>query len=274
MSAVVVPSFSAKVNRAKKHLVDLEVEINRYGACKPYAVSTRIEGKKKEKIHRLDIKSSPANTDIPIIAADAIYNLQSSLEHLMASLVPKNMRNKVTFPIYFQGVWESPLPGENKERTRERKQWASDTSVIHHQAVTFLKSLQPPDNGGNVDEFNLLAIIKGLSNRDRHEKLPVIASGLRGMAVEWRRSDGNIERGLLPNTDVNAFFGDKTKIPLPNGAMDVKVEGAPVIEIRIPKAQRSVQPFMEIPDRLSMMARLIEKQIIPTLAPYSRSDYP
>src|SRR5438270_1713262 len=124
----VVPSFVAKVARAKKHLVDLEAEIDRYATGKPYAVCDPV--KRKKKTRRLVFTRDPANTDIPLIAADAIYNLRSSLEHLMGALVVRGKRRSVMFPIFFQGVWEPGPPGENKERRKLRSRWASDTDGL------------------------------------------------------------------------------------------------------------------------------------------------
>jgi hypothetical protein len=266
MSKAITPSFSAKVSRAKKHLIDLEVEIGRYTSTKPYTVSKRIEGKRN--VHRLIFTSDPANTDILIIAADVIYNLWSSLDHLMACLVAKKDRSSVMFPFYFQNVWEAIVPGENQQRIKERVRWASDIKTLSNDVVAILKSLQPSDDGRNVDEINLPQIIKTLSNRDRHEKLPTLTTGLRGMAIEWEMPDGTIQKALAPNTSVDAFFDNHTEIPVPDDAMNVKVDGAPVIAIRIAQEKGHI----EIPNRLDMAARLIEEDIIPRLSPYIRSE--
>jgi hypothetical protein len=49
----IVPSYVAKANRAAKHLIDLEAEIGRHAARKPYTVQTTVQGKKKRKVRRL-----------------------------------------------------------------------------------------------------------------------------------------------------------------------------------------------------------------------------
>jgi hypothetical protein len=129
----IVPSYIAKISRAKKHLVELHEAIDEYAASSPYTVSHGVEGKKQKIIHRLVFTAQPENTEIPIIAADVIYNLRSALDHLMSCLVPNKQRSSVIFPVMFQGVWDAPAPGENAERTKLRERWASDT-----------KSLKPP----------------------------------------------------------------------------------------------------------------------------------
>src|SRR5215212_2557483 len=127
---MIVPSYIAKVARAKKHLIDLQAAIDLFAGDHPYTARERIEGKKQRKVWRLTFTGDPANTDIPVIAADAIYNLRSSLDHLMSSLVPSNQRSSAMFPVYFEGVWEPSPPGENKQRCKERACWASDTKSL------------------------------------------------------------------------------------------------------------------------------------------------
>jgi hypothetical protein len=167
----VIPSYLAKANRAQKHLIDLQAEIDRWAALKPYAVTESIEGKKKAKVRRLTLMLSPENTEIPVITADAIYNTRSSLDHLMAAMVPANRRAKVMFPVFWRGVWEPVVPGENKQRVKDRERWASCVKGLPADAVTCLQRLQPPDDGGDEAELHRLAVLNGLSNRDRHQKL-------------------------------------------------------------------------------------------------------
>src|SRR2546422_551282 len=137
--ATITPSYVAKLSRAEKHLIDLEAEIHRYASAEPYTVSEGVEGKKERKVHRLAFTTDPANTDIPIIAADALYNLRSCLDHLMNSLIAPEDRGKAMFPIFFEGVWEPPVKGENKQRVKERARWASDVKALPDDAIAILK---------------------------------------------------------------------------------------------------------------------------------------
>src|SRR4051812_18022417 len=122
MSAV-VPSFVAKIARAKEHLIELEGVVDAFGESRPYTVRQRING--KGKVWRLEFTADPANTDIPVVAADVIYNLRSGLDHLMGSLVPRKRRSSVMFPIMWEGVWEPAVPGENADRIKQRERWQS-----------------------------------------------------------------------------------------------------------------------------------------------------
>ena len=261
---MIVPSYVAKVARAKKHLVDLEAEIGRYIASHPYTVSKTVQGKKQRTVYRLAFTASPANTDIPIIAADVIYNLRSSLDHLMSCLVPSNQRNSAIFPIYFQGVWESCVPGENPQRAKERSRWASDTKGLPAEAVAVLKAQQPPDASPQGDEVHLVRLVNRLSNRDRHEKLPVVAAGLSAMEAEITKSDGTVLHGVASTGSSSILENDAQIHDIPNDAVDVKIQGVPVVGIRLGQTHG----YVRIPDQLRLAATHIEDRIFPNLAPF------
>lgn len=261
----IVPSYVQKVARAKEYLTDLKAEIAAYSSRKPYTVRERVQGK-KTKTRTLVFTSDPANTDIPIILADAIYNLRSALDHLMSSLVPSAKRTSVMFPIYWQGVWEPAIEGENPERTKDRQRWSSDTKKLPNEAVTFLKRLQPADTSGK-DEIPILQLVNQLSNRDRHTKLPVVAAGLRHFVLGWTMPDGTVEYGgKSPEpgkfVENNANLGE-----IPYRATDVEIEGTPVMVIRGSEKGRDV----EIPVLLTEAIRLIENLVIRGLQPHVRA---
>ncbi len=207
----VIPSYVAKLSRAEKHLIELKEAIDAYAATKPYTVRQGIEGKKQKVVHRLVFTAEPANTDIPIITADIVYNLRSALDHLMACLVANKDRSSVMFPVMYQGIWDA-LPGEDKQRCKLRKRWAHDTGTLSDPALTILKGLQPRENTGDEAEGERLQVLNSLSNRDRHEKLPVTISGLADFTITLK-SAGKLYKGL-PNGTID-FAKDKARIQIP-----------------------------------------------------------
>ncbi len=266
----IVPSYLAKVHRAEKHIIDLEGEIERYASTKPYTVRERIEGKKQRKVRRLAFTAYPENTDIPIIIADVIYNLRSSLDHLMAALVAPKDRSSSMFPIFFQGVWEAIAPGENQQRVKERIRWASDIKTIDSGAVAVLQSLQPPDDGGNNETANLLRFINRLSNRDRHEKPPVVVTGLDQLVARFKWPDGRPQIGLgIPNSD-GGFFKDGAEIKFPQDAMDVEIEGTPLIAIRVGQDETGRPRYLQVPDELTKTVSFIKNMVIAKLAAFTQ----
>ena len=129
----IVPSYVAKITRAKKHLIDLNEAVDEYADAHPYTVREGIEGKKKTRVWRLALKSSPANTDIPIIAADAIYNLRSSLDHLMSSLVARKDRGSAMFPDLLRGRLGKQHP---KGRTSSESRIVCDGRPTSRRSLT------------------------------------------------------------------------------------------------------------------------------------------
>lgn len=260
----VVPSFIAKVARAKKHLVELDAEIERFADRHPYTITTEIEGKRNQKVvRRLEFTADPANTDIPLVAADVIYNLRSALDHLMAQLVPVNRRRNVMFPVMWAGVWDAAVPGENEQRSKDRSRWLSIVKSLDEQALPVLKALQPPDTSGNEPEPAKLKLLNSLSNRDRHEKLPVVAAGLNKLRIEFREPDGKSRVGWA-NPSRDHILEDGARIhDIPDGAVDLRVRGIPVVGIALQQGR-----YVELPSRLWDLANGIETEVFPWLLPF------
>jgi hypothetical protein len=62
-------------------------------------------------------------------------------------------------------------------------------------------------------------------------------------------------------------FKDEAEIEgMPDDAMDVEVEGAPVVAIRI----RQLDGYLRIPDKLQDIAALIENDVVRRLTPFVR----
>lgn len=266
----IIPSYMAKVWRAKQHLINLEKAVDTFGAEHPYRVAERMEGKNKPRpVRRLAFTAEAANTDIPMIAADLIYNLRSGLDHLMSALVANKDRRSAMFPIYFQGVWEAIVPGENQQRVKERVRWASDVKTIPDDGIAVLKALQPPDGSWDDPQVSMLQIINRLSNRDRHEKLPVIAAGLKWpITVRYRDASGSLHEIVTDDPNPEAFLKDDAEINnIPEGAVDMEIAGAPLVAIDLGDQSR----YLAVPEKLLLPTRYIDQIVIPRLRAHVRS---
>jgi hypothetical protein len=208
--------------------------------------------------------------EIAAIAADAAYNLRSGLDHLMGALVPSTQRDSVYFPIYFQGVWEDASPGENEERTKARGRWKSDTSKLRSEVVAILKGLQPTENRGQ--QPRLINTFKGLNliaNKDGHQELPLVFSGLQGLRVIWTDAQGNHHIGPADTGDPSIdqkVAEDGAELILPKRAVDVHVAGAPVVAIAISPQEGAIQ----IPDFFDLALGAYRDRAVGPLAPYVR----
>lgn len=231
-------SYDLKVDRAEKHLIELEFEIRRYTRRHPYRARPRVEGKRK--VYRLEYTRQP-DDELAVIAADFVYNIRSALDHLAASMVPSKNRSRVAFPILWQGVWEDPIEGENKQRLKDRERWVSYTREMPDQAVAILKRNQPPDLGPNVENTtDTLTMLNRLRNRDAHTKLMVVSSHLLDPTVRFETPDGEIrEYGGL--TSEREGLSDGAEIEgIPEDAMNVEISGSPKITIRVGKVKGGI----------------------------------
>jgi hypothetical protein len=266
--ASLVPSYLDKLARAEKHLVELKEVVDAFAATEPYTVGVSVEGKKKTTIRRLVFTADPANTTIPIVAADVIYNLRSALDHLMSSLVANKDKSSVMFPIFFQGVWEAIVPGENSQRTKERMRWASCIKTLDEPARTILKRLQPPEDMGDRTHAYPLAVVNNLSNRDRHEKLPVFVAGLEGAYFSWTEPDGEPKLGKgIPQAD-DYFFKDQALLQIPEDAVNVQGTGTPLVMLRVGQDTEGRDRHLRIPSFLSDVTNALRTEVVDPLIPY------
>jgi hypothetical protein len=268
--SAVVPSYLAKISRAEKHLVELHEAIDEYAASRPYAVRKWVEGKKKKPVWRLAFTQTPANTDIPIIAADVIYNLRSALDHLMSCLVANKDRSSVIFPIMFAGVWKPHTAGDDAQRAKLRARWNSDTKSVKPEALAILKALQPPNDTGDGTEANRLRALNSFSNRDRHERLPIIATGLDQPILTGTRGNGREYRGLPEPNQPSDFAHDDARLKVPPDSMKVEIEGTPLVVIQVGKDERGRLRYLRLPQLFDETIPWLKLRVTDALIPYVR----
>ncbi|MGA2522057.1 MAG: hypothetical protein ABSG81_14725 [Acidimicrobiales bacterium] len=247
MTEPLVPSYLKKLARAEKHLADLKAEFGRFADRHPYTLAITVQ--RQRNLYRLEFTESPENTDIPIIAADVIYNIRSGLDHLAAALVPAKRRDSTMFPIFWQGVWNDPVPGENEQRAKDRSRWESYTRDMRPEAVAHLKRMQPRVRGDNEEAVSFLRAINQLSNTDRHTKLPLIATALKNVRITWSGPDGTPRQGHDPRTDdpVVGVNNGAAIDGIPDDATNVQILGTPAIVVRVtkPAAELELVPTLE-----------------------------
>jgi hypothetical protein len=182
----------------------------------------------------------------------------------MAGLVAPKERDSVMFPIFWLGVWDSPIPGENADRLKQRERWASVAAKVPDGALAVLKRLQPPDGAGPEGELNCLRALNWLSNTDRHSKLPVMAAGLQDVYAGYERPGGT--RGVgKGQVRPGSFVEDDAEVRnIPTDAMKVQVLGTPVVVVRTAIADRN----LELPESLVDTLRVIREHVVPPLIPY------
>ncbi len=111
-------SARSKIDRAKKHIADLDGALSSFNDSKPYRVETKRDPQTGQQIHYM---ASVADVPLAVslIAGDAIHNLRSALDYLACQLVAigtgKLPGSHVYFPIGNDAAdYESRCSGQVK----------------------------------------------------------------------------------------------------------------------------------------------------------------
>jgi hypothetical protein len=110
---------------------------------------------------------------------------------------------------------------------------ASDTKLLGAPALAILKGLQPPDDAGDGTEPDRLQILNSLSNRDRHEKLPIVASGLGEPTLSVKGADGKDYVGIAKPGVPSDFAHNEARLDVPEDSVDVQIEGTPLVAVPV-----------------------------------------
>src|SRR5437588_200384 len=95
------PSFLAKLNRATKHIEDLDAAIDVFFKTDPYVIRADTNPDRAERSYKL-VRHTDIPNEIVMICADALYNMRSALDHLACRLVESNGNvptTRTAFPI-------------------------------------------------------------------------------------------------------------------------------------------------------------------------------
>jgi hypothetical protein len=255
------PSYFAKLRRAERHLGELTRAVAQYADTHPYTFDLRAD-----RTGRLTFTAFPENTEIPIIAADVIYNMRSALDHLMAKLVPASRERSVYFPILFDGVWEGSVDGEDERTTKDRERWATYVKGAHPQAVEIIKGMQPsPNQCASDPTVNFLVALNRMAVRDRHTRLPLTAPTLADYTVTVKRADGAKSTGW--GDSPGALHDEGLMTGLPDGIVEARIHGKTVVAVQI----GGDLGHLRLPDSLAMGLRICRERVIAPLVPFVRA---
>jgi hypothetical protein len=154
-----------KVERAKKHINDLEREIRAFLDSNPYVVEIKDDPKHLNCIiyYLVSVQETPIS--IALLIGDAIQNLRTALDHLAHSLILVNggrPTRQTGFPIV------NTIDPQEYEATRKRKVQGMSQAAIDAIDAT------SPYKGGN----NTLWRLSELNNIDKHRILVTVGSSV------------------------------------------------------------------------------------------------
>ena len=233
-------SFSAsfvKIDRARKHIKELEGMAAEYLASKPAQVSMHkpepemVDGKYRVAF-RWDFKVKGAPEEMSAVLGDVLHNLRASLDLMACELcrMKGGTDDKVHFPFCDE---EAELPGMIKRRTFDQ---------AGPDAVKLLMELRPY-KGGNT----ALRALHVLDVQDKHRLLIPGAVGFAGPAIQVRGDDGRVlmdEAGkptAIVVGDPNAVTDLKLVFP-PESALEGQ-EMIPTLHSLVETTTRIVESF-------------------------------
>jgi hypothetical protein len=158
----------AKVERAKQHIVDLNLRLKDFLDSKPYVVGAQRDPQTRRPVYYLAaVREVPPV--IRLLAGDIIQNLRSALDHL-------------AFQLYMLG------PGGVASGAGSRTYFpiADDAAKYKMEAPRKVKGLRPdaikaidaiePYKGGTTDKSDTLWRLEKMNNIDKHRLLIAVGS--------------------------------------------------------------------------------------------------
>ena len=159
-----------KVERANKHIIDLEREIAAFLGSNPYQVRSKRNPDTRQLIYYLaEVKSTP--DCLALIAGDCIQNLMCALDHLAYQLVSSDTNdappnpNRIYFPI-----------ADTEEKYEARKHGKMEGA--HPDTMAAIDALKPYQ-GGNEP----LWMLYKLNNVEKHRLLITVGSMFQSVNV-------------------------------------------------------------------------------------------
>jgi hypothetical protein len=144
-----------KVERAKKHIAELEVEVAKFKASKPYEIGTLRKPQTPQILYYYIVEARDVPENIPLICGDIFQNLRSSLDHLATQLVitARNTPDRDTaFPIFDTAA--KYVAGAKAK-----------IKLMRQDAIDALNAVEPYEGGRGEALWRL----HGLNNIDKHK---------------------------------------------------------------------------------------------------------
>jgi len=164
---------TSKLKRADQHIGALEAEVEKFLRSDPYRFDGKTNKKKAREVWSIVVDPIPA--DIEVIAADAVHNLRTPLDKMLASgfrdprlHTSQSSAQKIKFPgVRHVKELRTVLAGLGQHLTPD--------------VIDFIESTEPYIGGAG----EAICIINALDNRDKHRALlEPMKSGFATLGME------------------------------------------------------------------------------------------
>lgn len=195
-------SAKLKLDRAEKHIKDIEPHLLAYAARVLHEVVTNPKGKKSVHVGELP------PIEISILAGEALYQMRSTLDYLVFDLVKLNLSGSV-LPANWEENCCFPLWVNAPKKPPRYNCFESRVPGISNAAFTFIESVQPYHRRDAVYTTpNILYLLAQLSNIDKHRHLnltPVNVSHLQSITTKVGMAHTSF-RTLRDGTELKPAF--------------------------------------------------------------------
>jgi hypothetical protein len=191
-----------KLNWAKRHLEELDVELEAYHNSDPCQFSTKDETETQQYFLRIDLKTIP--DALALRCGDAFYCMRASLDQLVWRLakLTVDLPRQTQFPIIER--WTAD--------TRKRfDSWLTDVPA---DAISVIQELQPA-NSPAPPEAHILWKLHAMCNLDKHRRIPA-----NGAQIQFHYPPGTDpifvhSRSFKDGLELSVPLAEKSKLQLP-----------------------------------------------------------
>jgi hypothetical protein len=257
--------IETKIDRANKHIADLDIARKAFLETKPYAVSTKRDPQTRRLIYYVT-KVDQTPIALASAAGDILHNLRSALDHLAYQLFlvgpgggGGGKGNRVYFPIARDAA------EYNKKDTRQKIKGLRSDVV---DAIDAIDAIEPYGGGNSNDLWTLHA----LNNVDKHRLLVTVGGSFQSVGIGSLLSrslagafkDVKIELGIKPaDTLCPLKVGDELFIDSPDAQFD---EHMP-FELDVALSEPGIIEGKPLLETVRSLSKLVEN-IIPQFKPF------
>jgi hypothetical protein len=253
--------IETKIDRANKHIADLDIARKAFLETKPYAVSTKRDPQTRRLIYYVT-KVDQTPIALASAAGDILHNLRSALDHLAYQLFlvgPGGAGGGKGNRVYF------PIARDAAEYKRDSRQ---KMKGLHQHAIDAINAIEPYGGGTGNDLWTLHA----LNNVDKHRLLVTVGGSFQSVGIGSLLSRSlsgafknvKIELGIKPaDTLCPLKVGDELFIDSPDAEID---EHMP-FKLDVALSESGIIDGKPLLETVRSLSKLVES-IIPQFKPF------
>jgi hypothetical protein len=271
-----------KIQRAEKHMVDINQEAMRYAESHPYTLQRiRFLDSDDTIWGRFRITKQP-DPMIAIMLGDFIHDLRSALDWVVVACSPRKHRYKAGFPILSKDIFAKNTDGNFMFGETERKSVEACLGGLCPEARAYVMRLQPYHLGTSTHRA-ILGLISRLENADKHREFITIGCGGQDFTGSISYLDfpkrfevagvlTTEETAIRDNTAVS-YVLDAKVLPLVHPSeMNMHLTGTVKVFVEVARPDGSQPPDIYLIDTLMDSALSSVKRIVKRLESFVRSD--